>query len=108
MLDIINVAQLEVLGFKKEYRIITVVFMSFFMISFILKPFVMIVSHNNYIFVLTYTIGSLLLLVITFIIAYLFNDTSILKPVFQSVVFFGIGFVFYLLFKVIKEQIKNV
>lgn len=108
LFDIVNVAQLEVLGFKQEYRYIVFFVVSFVIVSMVLKPFITIISNLNYIYVLTYVISSLLLIVITSMIAYVDNNLVLLKTVFDSLVIFGILFVLYIVSKLFKKQRKSV
>ncbi|MBO1003577.1 hypothetical protein ACFSKI_17330 [Pseudogracilibacillus auburnensis] len=104
----INFHQLEVLGFTKEYQYIVILFITIFFLSFIIKPIVMLVIHKQYFFVLTYTVSSLLLIIIAFIIAYFTNELIVIKTAFQVVILFGICFAIFIMYKLIKRQMKSV
>lgn len=108
MLDVINIEQLNILGFNEEYRYITFISVIIFIASFILKPIIIILSKKQYYFVLTYIITSLLFIVIALMTSYVKNELFLLKSIFQSIVLFGICFTIYILFRIIKGKVKSV
>lgn len=104
MTEIVNIAQLEVLGFKKEYFNYVIFFFSLLAMNIIFKPLIKLLSTKQYLFVLTYVTSSLLVIVVTFVIAYYHHDFTFVKTVLQTIIFFSATYIFYLLYKISKKS----
>lgn len=104
LLDLINIDQLEMLGFKKEYFNYIVIFLVIFVICTFMKPIISFLSDKNYTFVLTYLISSLTLITIALILARVQAHISVLKFVFQPVIMFGFCLAIYMIYQFIKTR----
>ena len=104
-IDIINVTQLEILGFKQEY--IKAMFILLILLAFciVLQPLISFISNKGYTYVLTYVIGSLLFVSTTGVIAQIKQDPFLLKLALFTVSLFGVCLAGYLIYRFSKVKI---
>lgn len=104
MMEIINITQLELLGFDYEKRMFIVLFVSLIVISILIKPVITFFIYKRYMFVLTFIIASLLMLLISMVITISIQDLNMVKISLQSIVLFGISFALYILYQLFRQE----
>lgn len=99
LFGLVNLAQLEVLGFKKEHFYFTVLVMFLAGLCLVIKPILRIFSAKQYYFLLTYMLGSLLFLATFAIIAPIF-----LYLAFLAVIFIGLSLSLYIVYQFFNSK----
>src|SRR5690625_1850186 len=103
----INVTQLEILGFRKKHQIFVIFFFICLGAYLVIKPIITFLSKKEYIFVLSYLIISLLMIMLVSILTQKQHEFILIQVVFDMVVLFGFVLSFYLLSQFIKRMSKN-
>lgn len=104
LFEIVNIAQLEVLGFNKEKQNIFLIFISLLIVSVMLKPVITFLTNKKYTFVLMYFMGSLMMITVVSLITFVNGEMTLLKQVFQSIILFGFTLAFYILYQLLKRE----
>src|SRR5690625_5297387 len=85
LLNMVEISQLEVLGFTVEHGYFLIMFFSFLLLYLLVKPFITVLADKRYVYVLVYVIGSLIMLVISLVLSILQADFLYLKIGIQSI-----------------------
>lgn len=105
--EIVNMNQLEVLGFKGEVRYLLIFLLCIFLVSILVWPLIYIMIEKRFIYLLIYIISSLTILVIAYSVTMLQKEWFILKTAIQSVFIFGLGLTTYMIFQIFKENLQQ-
>lgn len=105
ILFIIQVSQLDTLGFHKVYRHLAIAFMLVVITYFICKPLIVKLIKGHYILFLTYIIISLLLMTMSLTIALIDKKIHSIILALQAISLFGICLIVFVTYKLIKKMI---
>src|SRR5690625_3100763 len=95
------------LGFTRQYRLLTLLLLCLSVIFFLVKPFVKQMIKRNYIFLFTYILCSSIFLNVLFIASLHSFDHFIVYVGFRVLFIFGIVLAIYLLVKAIGLTVKR-
>ncbi len=102
LLDYINIVQLEVLGFKREYFFILFLIFCLLVLSVFIMLLMNFLSSKKYLFALTFLLSSLFFLTIAAILSQLYDHYNFFQFALQSVILYGVILSVYMLYKFVK------
>lgn len=100
LFGLVNLAQLEVLGFKKEHFYFIILAIILAVLCLVIKPIISFFSRKQYFFLLTYVLGSLLFLATTAIFA-----QNVLYLAFLVVVFIGMFLSVFMIYRFFNSKV---
>lgn len=107
IVNIIQVTQLDTLGFTDEYRKLTIAFIMLFLTYFICKPLIRKLIEGKHIMFLTYVIVASFMTILALIIALINDQLNSIALVLQAIALFGLLLSTYLLYQLFKRIIKR-
>ena len=102
--DFINIPQLEILGFTKEYVYFLLFFIILFGIWLVVRPIMAFIIRKNYIFSLTFILSSLVLIAITSVLTLIDMYPIYIEFIFQIIILFGFSLSIYLVYQFLKTK----
>jgi len=102
--NLINIPQLEVLGFKKEHFNMFLLFLLLYGIWLLVKVMTTFLIKRNYVFVLTYVISSLIIITIASVLSFTQWYSFHLAYIFHVAILFGLCLSIYLIYQHIKSK----
>ncbi|MEI3611046.1 hypothetical protein [Pseudogracilibacillus sp. SO30301A] len=100
LFGLVNLAQLEVLGFKKEHFYFITLALILAVLCFVIKPIISFFSRKQYFFLLTYVLSSLLFLAFTAIFA-----QDVLYVAFLAVIFIGMFLSIFMIYQFFNSNV---
>lgn len=107
VVNLIEVTQLDVLGFHESYRKLAIAIVMVVLIYFICKPIIVHLVEKRHIVFLTYVIVSLLITILSLSIAFIDERLDNVIIGFRAVALFGFCLILSLLYQFIKRLIKR-
>lgn len=107
VVSLIEVAQLDVLGFDASYRRLTIALIMVILIYFICKPLITKLIEKQHSIFLTYVVASLLITILSLCIVLLDNRLDSITTGLQAIALFGLFLVVSLLYQLVKRFIKR-
>lgn len=107
VVSLIEVAQLDVLGFDESYRRLTIAIIMVILIYFICKPLITKLIQKQHSIFLTYVVASLLITILSLCIVLIDNRLDSITTGLQAIALFGLFLVVSLLYQLVKRFIKR-
>lgn len=107
MINLIEVTQLDVLGFDESYRKLTIATIMVILIYLICKPMITKLIEKQHNIFLSYVIASLLITIFSLCIALIDHQLDSITVGLQATALFGLFLVVSLLYQLVKRFIKR-
>ncbi len=108
MLDIINIAQLEILGVKEEQLYFLALILIVIILSMILAPLIIWLIRSQFTYVLIYLICSLSFITFVSVLPLSVVKGIDIRMLLQSSAIYGLGFACFILYQHIRSNRKGV
>lgn len=105
--NLIELTQLDVLGFDESYRRLTIAMIMVLLIYFICKPLIKRLIKKQHSIFLTYVITSLLITILSLCIVIIDNRLENIAASLQAIALFGFFLVVSLLYQLIRRFIRR-
>lgn len=108
MLDIINIAQLEILGVNKQFIYYCLFIMSILIVSVILYPIILILIKHRYIYVFIYIGSSLAFMLLVILFPEIIAKGIEIKRMVQLISLYGFCITCFLFALHVKKRNRHV
>lgn len=105
--SLIQLEQLEVLGFHQSYQILVAMFVAMIACYFILKLIMIACVRKRYTTFLTYFVLSLLILSTMLLLAIFYDNFELVMISLQATTCFGVALILYKMYERIKYFIRR-